>query len=321
MLKFVHDTLQDEPTLMRETFIQQLIASAKQDDRIMALDSDCAGSSGYTAFGAEFPERFINCGIAEANMTGIAAGLSLTGKLPFTHAFGVFATRRTCDQIALSCAYTNANVRIVGTDPGVCASLNGGTHMPFEDMAVLRGIPGVTLIEPTDSVMLRGIFGELTSMHGVVYIRLKRKITPAIYKDGATFKIGKANLVREGSDVTLIASGIMIAEAVIAAQELAQVGIAARVVDMFTWKPLDADMVAKCARETGAIVTCENHNIIGGLGDAISAAVCATTPCPVERVGVNDTFGEVGSEGYLKEKFGLTAAGIVATAERVMDRK
>ena len=313
-------TYQNEPKMMRETLANLMIEYAAKDSRIVAMDADLASSSGFSAFAKAYPERFFNCGVAEANMIGIAAGLSATGRVPFVHSFGTFASRRVCDQIYLSGAYSGANIRIVGSDPGITAAYNGGTHMPFEDMAVLRAIPDIKLVEITDSVMLRGIFDELVNDHGVYYIRLKRKNTPAIY-EGGSFKIGKANVLREGGDAAVICSGIMTAEALMVADILAEEGVNVRVVNFHTWKPLDVECVADCAK-TGAIVTAENHNIIGGLGGAVCEAVCALpNPVRVERVGINDEFGEVGTEDFLRTRFNLTADRIAETVRQITDNR
>jgi len=307
--------------MMREVYCETLIDLALENENIVALDSDLIGSSGMKPFFSRFPGRAIQCGIAEANMIGIAAGLSAVGKIPFAHSFGCFASRRVCDQIMVSAAYSKQNVRIIGTDPGVTAAYNGGTHMPFEDMGVLRSIPKITLIEPTDPVMLADILEQLVKLRGVFYIRMARKHTAAIYEDGSTFKIGRGNILQDGRDVTIIASGLMVASALEAAAILKTDHIAARIVDMFTWKPIDTELIEDCARETGAIVTAENHNILGGLGAAVSEAVCSRSPVPVEMVGVRDEFGQVGTEDYLRETYGLTAAEIVDAAIRAVRRK
>jgi transketolase len=314
-------TYTDEPTQLRYAFVNIMLEHAANDPRIVALDADLAGSSGFNAFQKRFPDRFFNCGIAEANMIGIAAGLSAAGKIPFAHSFGTFASRRACDQIYVSGIRTNAHMIIVGSDPGVTAAINGGTHMPFEDMSVLRGIPKIKLIEPTDSVILRGIFDELIKKPAVYYLRLKRKNTPAIYNDSDTFNIGKANIIRKGKSASIICSGIMVAESLKAADILETEGIDVTVVNMHTWKPVDEDVIAWCSRETGAIVTAENHNIFGGLGGAVCEAVCRLEPCRVEPVGVNDELGEVGDEEFLKARFGLTADNIVKAVKRAISHK
>ena len=306
---------------MRDAYCGTLMELAKDDPRIVVLDADLVSSSGMKPFFRAFPDRAIQCGIAEANMIGVAAGLSLTGKVPFCHSFGPFASRRVCDQIYISAAYARLNVRIVGSDPGVTAAYNGGTHMPFEDMAVLRGIPEITLLEPCDPVCLADLTKQLADVYGVYYIRMARKGSTAVYVPGSTFEIGKGNVLRPGVDVTIIASGIMVAEALKAAESLAAEGVSARVVDMFTWKPMDRELVARCAEETGAIVTAENHNVYGGLGSAVAEAAAQTVPVPIEMVGTDDRFGQVGTEGFLRGEYRLTAERVVQAALRAIERK
>jgi transketolase len=254
-------------------------------------------------------------------MIGIAAGLSAVGKIPFAHSFGCFSSRRVCDQIMISCAYAKLNVRIIGSDPGVTAAYNGGTHMPFEDMGVLRSIPQITLIELTDPVMARSIIPQLEDVYGVYYLRMPRKSVIGVYEDGSAFEIGKGNQLTGGDDVTIFASGIMVAEAMKAEAVLKAEGIGARVVDMFTWKPIDHELIARCARETGAFVTAENHNILGGLGAAVAESMVSSCPVPMELVGVEDRFGQVGTEEYLKEAYGLTASHIIEAAKKAISRK
>lgn len=315
------DKLEKNPRMMREAYCDTLMELAKEDPRICALDADLVSSSGMKPFFKAFPDRAFNCGIQEADMMGVAAGLSATGKVPFAHSFGIFATRRSCDQIFMSAAYARLNVRIVGSDPGVTAAYNGGTHMPFEDMGVLRSIPQITLVEPTDPVMLENLVRQLADLYGVYYIRMARKNVMSVYAPGSTFTIGKGNVLRDGSDLTIMASGIMVAEALKAAAALAGEGISARVADLFTWKPMDTELVGECAAETGAIVTAENHNVCGGLNAAVCEAVCATRPVPVEAVGIHDQFGQVGTEDYLRKTYNLTAEEIAAAAKRVLARK
>lgn len=315
------EKFEKNPLMMREAYCQTLMQMAETDENIVALDADLIGSSGMKPFFKAFPERAVQCGIAEANMIGIAAGLSAVGKVPFAHSFGCFASRRVCDQIMISCAYAKLNVRILGSDPGVTAAYNGGTHMPFEDMGVLRSIPAITLIELTDPVMVKDIVRQLCDKYGVYYLRMARKNVVGIYEEGSTFEIGRGNTIVDGSDVTIIASGIMIGEALKAAAALKDEGISARVVDMFTWKPMDTELVAKCAAETGAIVTAENHNIIGGLGAAVSEAIVQTCPVPIEMVGVKDCFGQVGTEDFLRTEYDLTSAEIIKAVKRAIERK
>ncbi|MBP1736554.1 MAG: transketolase [Oscillospiraceae bacterium] len=313
--------LDKDPRLMRDVYCDTLIELAKNDPRICALDADLMGSSGMKPFMKEFPGRFFDVGIAEANMIGVAAGLSATGKIPFAHSFGVFSSRRVCDQIFMSAAYAKLNVRIIGSDPGVTAAYNGGTHMPFEDMGVLRSIPQITLLEPSDPVMLGDLTRQLADTYGVYYIRMARKDAVSIYQDGSTFEIGKGNVLVEGRDVTIMASGIMVAEAIKAAIVLENEGLSVRVVDLFTWKPMDTELVARCAAETGAIVTAENHNTLGGLGAAVAEAVTRTCPCPMEMVGTDDRFGQVGTEAFLRKEYDLTADRIIRAAKTAIERK
>ncbi|MDR2665212.1 MAG: transketolase family protein [Oscillospiraceae bacterium] len=317
----VLDFHEEGPVMMREAYCQALRALARENGDIVALDADLVSSSGMKPFFMEFPDRAIQCGIAEANMIGIAAGLSAVGKIPYAHSFACFASRRTCDQIMISAAYARLNVRIVGSDPGITATYNGGTHMPFEDMGVLRSIPGITLIEPADPVAVRDITARLASQYGVFYMRLARKNVKAIYAEGSTFEIGRGALLRPGGDVTVIASGIMVAEALKAADILHADGVSVRVVDMFTWKPIDDALIAECATQTGAIVTAENHNIFGGLGSAVAESVVKGTPVPMEMVGVRDRFGQVGTEEYLRREYALTALDIVEAIRRAIARK
>jgi len=317
----INEKFEKSPRMMREIYCDTLMELAKGNENIVVLDADLISSSGMKPFFKEYPDRAIQCGVAEANMIGVAAGLSAMGKVPFAHSFGCFATRRVCDQIMISASYAQQNVRIVGSDPGVTAAYNGGTHMPFEDMGVLRSIPGITLIEATDTVLLADIVRQLAGLYGVYYLRMARKNVAEIYREGSTFEIGKGNVLAEGRDITIIASGIMVSMALGAVEVLKSEGISAGVVDMFTWKPVDTVLVEKCAKMTGAIVTAENHNVIGGLGSAVAEAAVQSCPVPIEMVGIKDRFGQVGTEDFLREEYNLTTAEIVAAAKRAFARK
>jgi len=317
----VKKTFEKTPNMMREAYCETLLDMANDNENLVVLDSDLISSSGMKPFFKAYPERAIQCGIAEANMIGIAAGLSAMGKVPYAHSFGCFASRRVCDQIMISAAYAQQNVRIIGSDPGVAAAYNGGTHMPFEDMGVLRSIPDITLIELTDPVMVDNIVRQLAGLYGVYYLRMARKNVIGIYEEGSKFDIGRGNMLVDGKDVSIIASGIMVAEALKAADTLKGDGISARVVDMFTWKPIDTEMVSYCAETTGAIVTAENHNIIGGLGSAVAEALAQTIPVPLEMVGVKDRFGQVGTEDFLRKEYNLTAEAITEAAKKAISRK
>lgn len=310
-----------EKRAMRDVYCDTLIALATKNDKIVGFDADLMNSAGMVKFGERFPDRMINCGIQEANMIGTAAGSSAVGLIPFVHTFACFATRRPADQIFVSAAFAQANIRIIGSDPGITAAFNGATHMPFEDVGIMRGFPTVTVIEPTDTVMLEDVIGQLETLVGVYYVRLSRKNVVGIYEEGSTFDIGKGALLKEGTDITLIASGIMVSEAMRAAEQLAQQGIAARVINIYTIKPIDKKIIVKAAKETGAIVTAENHNYINGLGSAVAEVLAENLPVPMARVGVEDQFGQVGSVDYLKEVYGLTAENIVAKAVETIKRK
>lgn len=306
---------------MRDAYCQTLIEMAEKDPRIVALDADLMGAMGMKPFQKRFPERTIDCGIQEGNMIGVACGLAVQGKIPFAHTFAPFCTRRACDQIFISGAYNYANVKVVGSDPGITAAYNGGTHMPFEDMGIMRGIPTMVVVEPADIVQLKDLLPQIAAYEGIVYMRLVRKDVNKVYEEGSTFELGKAAILSEGTDVTLIASGYCVTEALSAAKILAEQGISAGVINMFTWKPIDQEAILKAAADTGAIVTCENHNIINGLGSAVAEVLVKNKPVPMEMVGVQDEFGEVGPVNYLRERFGLTDVSIVEAAKKVIARK
>lgn len=306
---------------MRQTLAGALVERAKTDDRIVVIEADLMSCHATKVFKQEFPERFVNVGIAEQNMIGIAAGMSTMGKIPFAYSFGPFATRRCYDQIFISVAYARQNVKIVGTDPGVLAEYNGGTHMPFEDMALMRAIPHMVCFEPVDATMLEKAVDQIVDYQGAVYIRLQRKKAEKVFDDTLNFELGKAIKIKDGKDVTLIASGIMVARAIEAAELLKEDGISARVVNIHTWKPIDKDAVIKCAKETGAIVTCENHNVCNGLGSAVAEVVCQNSPVPMRLVGVKDEFGQVGKNAYLSEQYHITTQDIVEAAREVVKNK
>ena len=313
--------IETEPQEMRAVFAQTMMEMARTDPRVVYMDCDLMNSIGMVPFSKEFPERTINCGIQEANMIGVASGMSAAGMIPYVHTFGVFASRRAADQVFLSAAYGRMNVRIIGSDPGLTAAGNGGTHQPFEDLGILRGIPEITVLEPTDSVMLRDLLLQTKDRYGVFYIRLSRKKSERVYEEGSTFEIGRAVEVRPGSDVTLIASGICVADSLRAAELLAAEGVSARVLNVFTLKPIDVESVTAAARETGAVVTVENHNILNGLGSAVAETLSEHCPVPLERIGVPDVFGEVGTMDYLKERYRMRPEDIAAAARRVIARR
>lgn len=317
----VKSVFEKEAREMRAVYCQTLQELARENDRICILDADLVGSSGVKPFFQEFPDRAVDCGIQENNMIGVAAGLSAAGMIPFAHSFGPFASRRCVDQIFISCAYAKANVRIVGSDPGVTAAYNGGTHMPFEDMGTLMSIPKITLVEPTDSVQLRWLLQTLEKEYGVYYIRLLRKNAVGVFEEGSQFQLGRFARLREGTDAAVVCSGIMVGEALKAAALLEGEGIRIAVLNAFTWKPMDDETLAEYARSCGCVVTAENHNILGGLGSAVANSLSRSCPVPVEMVGVEDEFGEVGTEDFLRKRFDLTAEHIVRAVRAAMARK
>lgn len=306
---------------MRVALCDTLLELAKENENVVYLDSDLMSSMKTVEFGKKYPERTFNCGVQEANMMGVASGLSAIGKIPFAHTFGPFATRRCFDQVFLSGGYAKQNIKIIGSDPGVTASKNGGTHMPFEDLGLMRLIPDMNIITLTDTTMLKDIVKKSANNYGMYYMRLLRKNAVKVYEEGSTFEIGKANLIKEGTDVTIIANGIMVNEAIKANEVLSEEGISVKILDMFTLKPLDCDAVINAAKETGAIVTCENHNYINALGSAVSECVSENYPTPVKRIGVKDRFGQVGSVDFLKEEYELTAKDIVKAVKDVLKMK
>lgn len=300
---------------------EEIPAILEEDPNAVYLDADLMACIGTGKYAKNNPARAIDCGIAEANMVGVACGLASAGFKPIVHTFGPFASRRCFDQVFLSAGYAKNDITVIGTDPGVTAAMNGGTHMPFEDMALYRTIPTATVIDVTDPNCLKSVLRQCMDRPGVKYIRVSRKAYAKVYADGSDLPIGKAVTLREGSDIVLFASGIMVHEAMKAAGTLAQEGIQAAVVDCFTVKPLDAEAVESWARKTGAAVVCENHSRHGGLYSAVLEVLAERCPVPATCVAVEDEFGEVGPQGYLQERFGLTAEHVVSQAKAVLARK
>jgi transketolase len=307
---------------MRAIYGAELTRLADEDDRIVMLDADLMRANGTVGFKEKYPERALDVGVAEANMVGISAGLSATGLIPFPATFTCFAARRTFDQFFISANYAKQNVKLTGTDPGVAAAFNGGTHMSFEDIGLMRTIPGITICEPSDPVSLAKLLPQIAYKPGSSYLRLHRKAIVPIYGDGEEFELGKGKVIVAGSDLTIIATGaICVAEALAAAEALAGDGVSAAVIDMHTVKPIDEDLVAEYAAKTGAILTCENHQVRGGLGSAVAEVLTDRRPVPQRRIGIQDEFGEVGTQEYLQERFGLTAANLAAEGKRLLERK
>ena len=292
----------------------------EKDKSVVYLDADLMNCIGTYKWGKDY-ERAINCGIAEANMVGVACGMAAVGMKPIVHSFGCFSSRRCFDQAFLSGGYAKNPVTILGTDPGVCAGFNGGTHMPFEDIALYRAVPEATVIDVSDVSLFEYVLRASADMPGVKYIRTPRKNCVKLYADGSDFEIGKGNVLTEGTDCVIIASGIMAAKALSAAAKLKDDGISAAVIDMFTVKPIDAELIEIWAKRTGAVVTCENHNRIGGLTSAVSEVLASRCPAPLEYVAVEDVFGEVDPQDYLEKVFGLTEEHIIEQVKKVIARK
>ncbi|MFP4152336.1 MAG: transketolase family protein, partial [Alkalispirochaeta sp.] len=307
---------------MRAVYGAELTRLADEDDRIVMLDADLMRANGTVGFKEKYPERALDVGVAEANMVGISAGLSATGLIPFPATFTCFAARRTFDQFFISANYAKQNVKLTGTDPGVSAAFNGGTHMSFEDIGLMRTIPGITICEPSDPVSLAKLLPKIAYKPGSSYLRLHRKAIVPIYGDGEEFELGKGKVIVDGSDLTIIATGaICVSEALAAAEMLVRDGVSAAVIDMHTVKPIDEDLVAEYAAKTGAILTCENHQVRGGLGSAVAEVLTDRRPVPQRRIGIQDEFGEVGTQEYLQERFGLTAGNLATEAKRLLERK
>ena len=305
----------------KDVLSKEIPALAEKDPDFIYLDADLMSCIGTTKWAQENPTRAINCGIAEANMVGVAAGLAAVGYKPICHTFGTFASRRCYDQAFLAGGYTGNDLTVIGTDPGICAAFNGGTHMPFEDMALYRAMPTATVIDIADANQLASVLHQVSDLAGVKYIRVNRKNAAKLYADGSETPIGKGIVLREGKDAVVFASGIMVHEAMQAAVELAKDGIEITVVDMFTVKPIDKECVLKYAGETGAVVTAENHNKIGGLHSAVVDVLIEAELVPVECVAVEDVYGEVGPQDYLRTKFDLTDDNIVRKVKKAISRK
>jgi transketolase len=303
---------------MRQMYARTLVELAKGNPNVIALEADLMSAISTNKIVKEIPMQIINSGIMEANMIGVAAGLSLTGKIPYVHTFGQFATRRTFDQLFVSGAYAKTNIKILGSDAGVTAEHNGGTHMAFEDLGLVRLLPQATVYEVSDSTMLRYLLRKIEKEYGIHYIRTIRKNAVKLYDENEVFEEGKGKVLREGGDVTIIASGIMVAESLKAADLLYEEGIEATVIDMFSIKPIDKDLIVKYASKTGAVVTAENHNVIGGLGSAVAEVLSEHCPTKMRRIGVKEQFGQVGKLEYLKEFYKLTPKDIAAAAKELL---
>ena len=305
----------------RDAYGEALAELGAVNENIVVLEADLSKSTKTSDFKKVYPERHFNMGIAEQNMLGVAAGFAAAGKIPFASSFAVFATGRAYDQIRNSIAYPNLNVKIAATHAGLTVGEDGGSHQMLEDIALMRALPNMTVIVPADGIETKQAVKAAAEYEGPVYIRMGRPKVPVLFDENYTFEIGKGVVLKEGTDVTLVGTGIMVSKAVEAAELLAAEGISAAVVNISTIKPLDAELIIAQAQKTGAIVTCEEHNIYGGLGSAVAEVLVENCPVPMTRVGVADQFGESGLPDELLEKHGLTAANIAAQAKAVIAKK
>ena len=305
----------------RDGYGKALVEFGKENENIVVLDADLAAATKTCIFAKEFPERFFDCGIAENNMMGVAAGLALSGKIPFASTFAMFAAGRSFDQVRNSIGYPHANVKIGATHGGITVGEDGATHQCLEDFALMRTIPGMTVMSPADAVEARLMVKAAIEMEGPVYMRFGRAAVPVVFDENYKFEIGRGVKLVDGTDVSIIANGIEVPEAIKAAEMLKAEGISASVINMATIKPIDRDLVIEEAKRCGCIVTCEEHSIIGGLGAAVAEVVCETVPVPVLRVGSDDCFGRSGPAMELLSMFGMDAAAICAKAKAAVSLK
>ena len=308
-----------EKIATRDSYGKALVELGKKHDNVVVLDADLAAATKTGVFKKEFPERHIDCGIAESNMMGIAAGIATTGKVPYASSFAMFAAGRAFEQVRNSIGYPHLNVKIGATHAGISVGEDGATHQCNEDIALMRTIPGMTIINPADDTEARAAVEAAYEIDGPVYLRFGRLAVPVI-NDPETYKfeVGKGVTLKDGSDITIIATGLCVAEALGAAEKLSADGISARVINIHTIKPIDEDIIVKAAKETKKIFTVEEHSVIGGLGSAVAEVLAEKAPAPLKRIGVYDVFGESGPAVKLLEKYGLDAAGIYKTVKENM---
>ena len=302
----------------RESYGNALVEIGKEHDDLVVLDADLAAATKTGIFKKEFPDRHIDCGIAEANMMGIAAGLSTCGKVPFASTFAMFAAGRAFEQVRNTIGYPHLNVKIGATHAGISVGEDGATHQCNEDIALMRTIPGMTIINPCDDIEARAAVKAAYEMDGPVYLRFGRLAAPVINKEDYQFEIGKGVMMREGCDVTIVATGLMVSNVLEAAEKLADDGINAEVINIHTIKPLDEDMIIESAKKTGRVITVEEHSVIGGLGSAVCDALCEKCPTPVTKLGVNDMFGHSGPALELLKEFKLDGDGIYSQVKNIM---
>lgn len=305
----------------RDAYGNALVRLGEQNPDIVVLDADLAKSTKTIKFKNRFPERFFDMGIAEADMMGTAAGLAAAGKTAFASTFAIFATGRAWEQIRNSICYTNLSVKIAASHAGIAVGPDGSSHQAIEDIAIMRVIPNMKIVVPADGVETEKAVAALVDTPGPAYLRLGRSGVPIIYDDDYEFRLGRASILRQGHDITIIAAGTMVQPSLEAARNLSEEGIEARVVNMSTIKPIDRDAIASAARETGGIVTAEEHSVLGGLGGAVAEVICETVPVRVARVGVRDVFGQSGEADELMAFYGLTSEKIVEAAHDILSKR
>ncbi|MBQ1484286.1 MAG: transketolase family protein [Firmicutes bacterium] len=301
----------------REAYGNALLELGELCPDLVVMDADLSGSTKTGVFAKAYPERFFNMGIAEQNLYGAAAGIALSGKRVCASTFAMFASGRAFEIIRNSIGYTGANVKVCATHAGITVGEDGASHQTFEDIALMRTIPGMTVVSPCDAVSAEKLIKQAVMMDGPAYVRLGRAAVPVFYSEEDEIVLGKGNLLRNGRDVTVVANGIMVSEAMEAASRLAEQGVDVRVIDIHTIKPLDEEILIKAAEETGRIVTAEEHSVIGGLGSAVAELLSSRCPCRIEMVGQLDTFGESGKPAELMEKYGMTASAIISAVKKV----
>ena len=304
----------------RDGYGKGLVALGAEHDDLVVLDADLAGSTKTGMFAKAYPDRHFNCGIAEADMMSVAAGLAASGLTPFASSFAMFASGRAYEQIRNSIGYPGLNVKVGATHGGMSVGEDGASHQCCEDFALMRSIPGMVVICPADGVEAEAATKAAYEYKGPVYLRFGRLAVPVFHEEGFTFQIGKGEIMREGTDIAIIANGLMVYEAIQAGEELAKEGINARIINMSTVKPLDEEMVLKAAQECGKIITCEEHSVIGGLGEAVCSFLAENCPTPVRRIGVNDEFGCSGPAYDVLEKYGLCASNIVKVTKEFLGK-
>ena len=300
-----------EKKATRQSYGEAIVELGKKNPDIVVLDADLSCATKTDLFAKEFPERFFDIGIAEQDMIGTAAGMATCGKIPYASTFAVFAAGRSYDQIRNSVCYPNLNVKICATHAGITVGEDGATHQMIEDISLMRTLPNMTVLSMSDDVQTKKVIEKISKINAPVYVRLARLAVPKIYDENQEFEIGKAIQIGQGTDATVFATGVTVVEAIKAKEELEKQGVNIRVVDMWSIKPIDEEMIVKCAKETKKLISIEDHNIIGGLGSAISEVLTEKYPCKLQRIGINDTFGKSGKAEELMKYFGLTADNIM----------